>query len=231
MNRYAYLLAALFAAGIVYAQGHPDTKGEGWIDLMNGKDLTGWMNPSGESFDGLTETKAKVGPGWVVEDGVLVRKGGGGMIWTKARYGDFMLDLELKTTGNSGVFFRCDDPKNAVQTGIEMQVLPKGGPDQLSGFGAIYGCQAPSKEVGGEGWQHVTITCKDNMITVVINGEQVINMDVNRWDTPSKNPDGSKNKFKNAIKDFKREGHIGLQDHGAVVRYRNIKLKPLSAAK
>ena len=231
MKRCSCLLAVLFAAGIVCGQGHPDTRGEGWIDLMNGKDLTGWMNPGGESLDGLTETKANVGPGWVVENGVLVRKGGGENIWTTARYGDFIIDLEVNTTGNSGLLFRVDKPKNYVQTGMEMQVLPKGGPKQLLGFGAIYGCEAPSKDVGGEGWQHVTLTCKDNMITVVINGEQVINMDVNRWDTPNKNPDGANNKFNTAIKDLKREGHIGLQDHGAVVSYRNIKLKPLSAAK
>ena len=30
-----------------------------------------------------------------------------------------------------------------------------------------------------------------------------------------------------ALKDFKREGHIGLQDHGAVVKFRNVGMTPL----
>ena len=58
------------------------------------------------------------------------RQKGSGDIWTKARYGDFVLELEFKTTGNSGVFFRTDNPKDRVQTGIEIQVDNPGEPGQ-----------------------------------------------------------------------------------------------------
>ena len=206
--------------------GHPDTSGKDWTSLL-GKDLTGWMDAGGKDYDGKTATKDG-GKGWVAEDGVLKLAGkGGGYIWTQRRFGDFSLDFEVNTTGNSGVFFRTDNPRSCVQTGFEMQILPKGGPGQKHGFGAVYDCQAPSKPVGSGEWNHVTLTCRDNMITIVINGEVVNEMDVNKWTTGNKNPDGSKNKFKTPVKDFKREGHIGLQDHGAKVTYRNIKIKEL----
>jgi hypothetical protein len=45
------------------------------------------------------------------------------------------------------------------------------------------------------------------------------------------NPDGSRNKFRTALKDFKREGYIGFQDHGAAVAYRNVKIKVLGRPK
>jgi hypothetical protein len=39
--------------------------------------------------------------------------------------------------------------------------------------------------------------------------------------------DGSRHKFGKAIKDFPREGYIGLQDHGHDVWFKNIKVREL----
>lgn len=192
---------------------------DGFKPLFNGKDFTGWQNAAGQP----------VPKGWEVKDGAMVRTSRAGDIWTKDRYGDFILDLEFKTEGNSGVFFRTDNPKNNVQTGIEIQVdRPAAKPNKHS-IGAIYDLVPPTKDnTKKDDWNRMTITAKGNLITVAVNGEKVAEMDLDQWTSPGMNPDGTKNKFKTALKDFKREGHIGLQEHGAGVSYRNIRIKPLT---
>jgi hypothetical protein len=186
--------------------------------LFDGSNLDAWENGSG----------GKPSSGWLIEDGVLTRKKGAGYIWSKKRFGDFVLDLEFKTEGNSGVFFRTDNPKNPVQTGIEVQVLTPVDKPSKHSAGALYDLQAPSKEASKAGhWNHLVLTAKGSHIEVVLNDEKVVDADLDQWTEAGKNPDGSKNKFKTALKDFKRDGHIGLQDHGAAVSYRNIKVKPL----
>ena len=189
-----------------------------WQFLFNGTDLSHWQSKDG----------GRPSPNWIVDEGVLGRRAKAGMIWSKQRFGDFVLDLEFKTKGNSGVFFRADDIKNPVQTGIEMQVYPPVARPNTHSCGAIYDALAPTREVTkANAWNHVNITAQDNRIVVVMNGQQIIDMDLNEWDTARKNPNKSKNKFRKALKDFNREGHIGLQDHGAQVWYRNIRVKPL----
>jgi hypothetical protein len=226
MIRPAPLVACLLALVLVVsgslrpcsAADPPGDGASGWTVLFDGQDLSAWQNAGG----------GPPGSGWVIEDGALVRQPGAGYIWTKQRFGDFVLDLEFKTEGNSGVFFRTDNPKDPVQTGFEMQIERKGAPGRKGSLGAIYDCLAPCKEVGKPGqWNRVVITAVDNKITVEINDEQVIEMDLDEWTEPHLNPDGSRNKFRTALKDFKREGHIGFQDHGASVAYRNVKIKTI----
>jgi hypothetical protein len=126
--------------------------------------------------------------------------------------------------------FIRSNPRNAVQGGIEVQVLDSHGkkPNKHT-FGAVYDALAPTKDAtkpAGE-WNSVAITCNDNKIEVVVNGEQIIDMDLDQWSEARKNPDGSKNKFRKPLKDFAREGHIGFQDHGKAVWYRNVRIKKI----
>jgi hypothetical protein len=190
-----------------------------WDVLFDGTDLSAWQSNDG----GPPST------GWAIKDGALVRKAKAAYMWTKNRYGDFVLDMEFMTEGNSGVFIRTDDLRNPVQTGIEIQVYQPVDEPTTHTTGALYDLLAPSKcadKPAGQ-WNHMVITAKDNLITVVLNGEKVIDADLNDWTQAGRNPDGSKNKFKTALKEFKREGHIGLQEHGHMVGFRNIKIRSL----
>ena len=222
------LLLAAGLAIVMIAPAHAaEADAKGFVTLFNGKDLTGWkMAPTGR---------------WVVEDGTLTlrdrsdaREHNFDYLWTEKPYGNFILDLEFKIPerANSGIFLRTSNLKDPVYTGIEVQVCNSYGREQLSRggtAGAIYDCVAPTKNAvkkPGE-WNRCVITCKDNKILVVLNGQRVIDMDLNRWTKPEKNPDGTKNKFPAALKDFARKGYVGLQDHGLQVWYRNVKIKPL----
>ncbi len=215
----AVLMATLACSLCWSAAGGSAAEAQGWRSLFNDKDLSGWQNAAGK----------EPGAGWVVEDGALVRKSSAGDIWTKDRFGDFVLDVEFKTEGNSGIFIRTDNPRDNVQTGIEIQVdRPSQQPSKHS-VGAFYDALAPTKEVTKAGeWNHAVITAVDNRLTVEMNGEKIIDTDLNQWSTAGKNPDGTPNKYRTALKDFKREGHIGFQDHGAGVAYRNVKIKPVA---
>ena len=178
----------------------------------------------------------------MVEDGALtVRRDMDGKehnldyLWTKQAYENFVLELEFKVIDrtNSGIFIRTSNLQNPVYSGMEIQVANSFGRPGLSNkgtTGAIYDCLAPTENAvrpPGE-WNECRVTCQDNLVSVVLNGKEVIDMDVDRWTTAGQNPDATSNKFKKkAIKDFTRRGHIGLQDHGRPVWYRNIRIKPL----
>jgi hypothetical protein len=61
---------------------------------------------------------------------------------------------------------------------------------------------------------------------VKINHVLVVDVNVNDWESPGKNPDGSSNKFKTALKDLPRTGRIGFQNHGQVVWFKDVSVRP-----
>ncbi|MBM4090982.1 MAG: DUF1080 domain-containing protein [Planctomycetes bacterium] len=196
--------------------------------LFNGKDLTGWLTGPDNA--------------WIVEDGTLTpqreldgREHNFDYLWTEKTYGDFVLDFEFMVVegSNSGVFLRTGDLRDPVHTGIEVQICSSFGREGLSNkgtAGAIYDCQAPTQNAvkpPGQ-WNHCEITCQGPRIRVILNGQTVNEIDVDRWDTAGKNPDGTPNKFKIALKDFPRTGHIGFQDHGRKIWYRSVWIRPIT---
>ena len=64
----------------------------------------------------------------------------------------------------------------------------------------------------------------DYIIRVTLNGEQVTDMDLSRWTTPSRNPDGASNKFNRAYREMTETGYIGLQDHNSQIWFRNMEI-------
>lgn len=190
-----------------------------WRSLFDGKTLKGW------AATGSTES-------WGVEDGAIsLLTRGGGYLYTLDQFENFELSVDFKIDKgvNSGIFFRWSDLKDPVNTGIEMQVLDSYGnsPAGKHDCGAIYDIAAPSKQAckpAGE-WNTVVITCDKSLVSVDLNGERVVRIDLNDWTTAGINPDGSRNKFSRAYKDLPRRGHIGLQDHGGRVWFKNVRIR------
>lgn len=162
---------------------------------------------------------------------------GMGNIWSTEDYVDFDLSLSYKLSegANSGVFYRSD-PKNPVQGGLEIQLMDNEGFQKTHGEkdarklnASFYDGKAPSKDASkpvGE-WNQMHLICKGPNIRIILNGEEVINVNIDDWDTPGLNPDGTTNKFKAALKDFPRSGKIGFQNHGQQVWFKDVKIERL----
>jgi hypothetical protein len=164
------------------------------------------------------------GPGYFTldpETGVLTSHGGMGLMWYAAKeYGNFVLELEFKVTDaqtNSGVFVRVPGmpaSDNYIYHSFEIQISDGG--EGIHQTGAVFDAEAPTARASlpaGE-WNTYRITFDGNHITVVLNGETVVD-----WDAE---PRGK-------VADVAERGYIGLQNHDDVspVYFRNIRVRTL----
>jgi hypothetical protein len=203
----------------------PEQKSAGWQLLFNGRNLDGWKT------DKMQESKVPVDNGAIQTHGC-----GGYMMVPEKQFDNFILALDFKISKgcNSGIFVRTASltPKpgwDVGYNGLEVQVLDSQGAG-MQDMGAIYDlvppCRNASRPVGE--WNHAVITCDGPKIVVELNGEVVTRMNLDEWSRPSRRPDGSEHKFTGiAWKDHPRKGYIGLQDHGHMVWYKNIRILPL----
>ena len=204
-----------------------------WETLFDGTSFDNWRGYNSDSMY----------PEWAIEDGAMAftpGKYGGKNIITKKEYTNFILSLEWKISkaGNSGIFWSVfEDPKfkEAYQTGAEIQVLDnERHPDakiggKLHQAGSLYDMVAPQHDAvkpAGE-WNTcvIEINHKTNKGVVKLNGIKIVEFPVDgpKWDDMV-----AHSKFATWEGFGKHKtGHIGLQDHGNKVWYRNIKIKEL----
>lgn len=188
----------------VAALAGPKKKNEGkWIDLFNGKDMTGWRMAGKGNF--------------TVEDGALQTHSGMGMLWYEGRkFADFTLRVEWKVynhCNNSGIFVRfpekSDDPWFAVNNGYEIQIDDCDKKGLMFQTGSIYSFHPATKlasKPAGE-WNVYEISVVGQHYTIVLNGEKVNEFDGNRG----------------------VDGYVGLQNHDITSRvsFRSVKVKEI----
>ena len=190
----------------------------GWVNLFDGKTLSGWSEKGGP-YDGDAD--------WTVEGGVIVGREAvgakGGLLYTDELFGDFEFECDVKVNApfDSGVFVRMLPKRRGAQFTID---------DRPNGeiFG-IYSNGWLFHESGGDAawrsgeWCKVRVRCVGDPMHLSgwIDGKQVVDYQV---------PTGMDEKFAS-------EGRIGIQVHGgmndpedAAVRFKNLRARRLPAA-
>ena len=207
-------------------------KAEGWQLLFDGKTTNGWHKFNDGAING----------GWKVENGefMALDKGGdiGGDIVSDKDYTNFDLKLEWKVSpgGNSGIFYHVKEGKEykgVEETGPEYQLIDDiGFPEKLEEWqkaGANYAMHLADNsqkklEKVGE-WNTSRIVVKDSLVQHYLNGKLIV--EFKQW-----TDDWRKRKAAGKWKDSEDYAHsttgkIGLQDHGNIFWYRNIRIKSL----
>lgn len=129
------------------------------IELFNGKDLAGWKPRSPD-----------VKNGWIVKDGALYNETPGNDLVTEQAFGDFKLHAEFRYPkgSNSGIYLRGR---------YEFQIEDNGDDEPESHkIGGIYGFLTPSINASKkpDEWQSCDIELVGRVITVVLNGQRII---------------------------------------------------------
>jgi hypothetical protein len=239
MKTHLALIALLFVPNSCKAQSQPPArrpssttpnslsdaeKAAGWRLLFDGTTTAGWRNYG----------KPTISDGWTVQAGALTRTGAAGDIISNDEFKNFELtiDWKIEPGGNSGIFYRASEDSDAIYWNApEMQVLDDAkhpdGQSRLRSAGAAYDLYpAPAGHVnpGGQ-WNTARLIVNGNHVEHWLNGFKLLEYELG---SPDWNSKVAGSKFaphphfgKNA------QGHIGLQDHGNVVAFRNIKIRVL----
>ena len=167
----------------------------GWTTLFDGTSLDGWIRVGDANWE-------------IVDGAVQATKGAASFLVTSRSYDNFQITLEFWTSddANSGVFIRCQDPKNITATNAyEVNIYDKR-PDPAYRTGAIVDVAQPLVNLNAGGrWNTFDITAQGTKLTVIMNGMKTVDVD--------------------------HKGHargpIALQYGAGTVRFRNVRIRPL----
>lgn len=203
-----------------------EEKAQGWQLLFNGTDMSQWRNFK----------KADLSDKWQIEDGAMkLTSGGGGDILTKKQYQNFelLLDWKIAEVGNSGIFVLVDETGNTIYAHApEIQILDneRHSDNKLDTHrsGSLYDMIAspPSSHKKAGEWNTSKIRLQNSKLTIWQNGVQTAEVTI---DSPEWHKLLAASKFAKWEGFAKaKTGHIGLQDHGDQVWFKNIKIKELN---
>ena len=208
-------------------RGEQKDDGE-WRPLFDGKSLDGWRNWKKDSIN----------PAWRVIDGAMVKGKGGGDLETREEfdYFELVIDYRIDAKGNSGIMFWVqDEGTEPGWSGPEVQVLDNEGGGDPTKSGWLYGLYRPAddpktgkpldatKPAGEWNTVRIIVAPAGETSAVWMNGvkyeEWVFGSD--DWKARI-----AKSKFGPApLFATRQKGHIVLQEHGAEVAFRNIRIR------
>ena len=141
-------------------------------------------------------------------------------------------EFKLGETGNSGCALRAPLHGDPAFDGIELQMADfrynkEAKDSELTG--GLYRAIAPKKQVyRPTEWNKYHVTCKGSRIQVTLNGEQILDVDLEKEPVVVKRHDGKEAPL---LKDRPRRGRIGFQElsRGSSVQIRNVRVKVLDS--
>jgi hypothetical protein len=182
------------AASDAAATGSGTAGAGGWMTLFDGSNLDAFT-PTGDA-------------NWSIEGEAVGADSGSGMLVTNETFADFELQVEffVSTDANSGIFLRCADPQNVVDTTCYEVNIFDTRPDQTYRTGGIVHVAEPRVIMHSGGrWNRYEITLDGTTLNVVLNGEELVNVEDERFS----------------------DGHIGLQYGAGEVMFRNVRVRRL----
>lgn len=192
----------------------------GFVSLFDGKSLDGWE---------IVRPKSLGDPGWVVKDGALqCRPQRSSWLRTLRTYDNFILRLEyqIPPRGNSGIFVRAPIEGRVSRIGLEIQLLDDVGyrgrfkPAQYTG--SVYDGIIPEVSVPcpPDQWNAIEILLDGQRVRTILNSVQL-------YDDLLTDASKDTNADKRPLATRRLTGFIGLQDHSAPVKFRNIRIREI----